>query len=241
MARQLRRVRIAADDPADTAAIYGLITGTTAIPDATGVTVPIENAELRISATGPTRGRGVFGIDVTVDDLAGRVAALSDMGVTTEEFDDHVHVTLAGLDVSLSEEPPATAISSTAHLDHVAIAVHDVVDDVAPWEAATGVAAHQMGLHPISNGAFSAARIELEDRMLELLSPTPGVDSPMAARVAANGPGPMALAMPVSDVDACKAELEGRGVRVLWNDPHWMVHPADAGGVLVQLTPRVQH
>ena len=81
----------------------------------------------------------------------------------------------------------------------------------------------------------------LGERMIELISPEPGVPSGIADRLKSHGEGVAALALPVDDVAEVKKRLEEIGVRVLRQDPHWMIHPKDAGGVLVQLTPRVAH
>lgn len=77
--------------------------------------------------------------------------------------------------------------------------------------------------------------------MIELVSPVPGVPSAMARRLASRGEGVVTLALPVADLDATLERLNGMGVAVVHQPPHWMVHPKHAAGVLVQLTPRVQH
>lgn len=126
-------------------------------------------------------------------------------------------------------------------LDHVAIVVDDLDASAQQWETATGVAPEMIGIHPVSNGTLKAARLAVGDRMIELLSPVPGTESAMGARLEKLGEGPMALAMPAVDIDAKRGVLEAEGVRLLWQDPHWLVHPANPAGVLVQLTPRVRH
>jgi len=223
------------------AEVYSTIAGTTPVVGDSATVVPIGSAEIVIAAPKPGQRGGVVGVDITVGSVADRAAALGALGIDTADFGDHSHFDLAGLDVSISEEAPGVAVDATAHVDHVAVVIHDLEMGSAQWEAATGITAHQMGLHPISNGAFSASRMVLGDRMMELIAPTPGVESAVANRLAANGEGPTAVAIPVDNIDACRTALDAIGARVIRSDPHWMVHPKDAAGVLVQLTPRVLH
>ena len=238
---ELRRVRIATDDIERAAEVYSAIVGAEAVAGDTAVVVPVGSAEIVITGPKDGRRRGIIGVDVTVDSVADRVDAIGAAGIESTDFGDHSHFDLSGLDVSISEEATAEPVAGTAHLDHVAVVTADLIAASALWEAATGISAHQMGLHPISGGAFSASRIELGTRMIELISPTPGIESAIAGRLATNGEGPTAVAIPVDDVESCRDSLEALGARVLWADPHWMVHPKDAAGVLVQLTPRVRH
>ena len=111
----------------------------------------------------------------------------------------------------------------------------------AQWTHALGQQSVQMGVHPVSDGAFEAARFLLGERMIELLAPVAGVESDFSRTLARRGEGASALALPVADVEQVRGLLEARGVRVFHSAPHWFVHPADCAGVLVQLTPRVQH
>jgi catechol 2,3-dioxygenase-like lactoylglutathione lyase family enzyme len=165
-----------------------------------------------------------------------------------------VAVALSGLEGGSSEAPPnlngiriepTTDVVPRGHakarLDHVAVLVADLKEAAAAWSALAGTAAEMMGVHPVSGGAFMAARLHLDDRMIELVQPVEGVDSPLARRLASHGEGAATLALPVVDVPAARARLDAIGARVLFTDPHWMVHPRDTGGVLVQLTPRVAH
>ena len=44
-----------------------------------------------------------------------------------------------------------------------------------------------------------------------------------------------------SVLDRTLERVEAAGARVIRQEPHWFVHPKDASGVLVQLTPRLEH
>ena len=132
-------------------------------------------------------------------------------------------------------------VGEPIRLDHVAIGVADLPDAESTWADITGVDPVRMGVHPASGGAFTATRFELGPQMIELVSPVPGVDSAIARRIATHGDSPVTVALPVRDLDAVTARLRTVGIHVLPGEPHTMVHPRDTGGVLVQLTPRIQH
>ncbi|MCP4225162.1 MAG: hypothetical protein GY773_17635, partial [Actinomycetia bacterium] len=141
-----------------------------------------------------------------------------------------------------SNKPSDQPASPTgAKLDHLALLVADLEQASERWQAITGAEAEQMGIHPLSDGAFSAARVHLGPAMIELVCPTPGHDTPMASRLISHGEGPAALALPVGDLGATLDRLRAMEVRVDHRPPHWMIHPRHASGVLVQLTPRVEH
>ena len=191
-------------------------------------------------------GPGVHLVCLPVADLAPRSAALEADGVQLVRSDGHLYVhprCANGVLVQLTprREPGARTPSGDACLDHVAIRVRDLEAATRRWEAITGVTAHVMGIHPISGGSFTAARIELGERMVELISPVPGQPSPLAERLASHGEGVAAVALPARDIEATLARVRAAGARVLRQEPHWMVHPKDAAGVLIQLTPRVRH
>ena len=60
-------------------------------------------------------------------------------------------------------------------------------------------------------------------------------------QLAAKGEGPIGLALPVIDLNIAVRRLGGVGVEVATIAPHVVIHPSDTAGVLVQLTPRVNH
>lgn len=90
------------------------------------------------------------------------------------------------------------------------------------------------------DGGPGAARVQL----LAPLSPA----STIARFLDRRGPGLQQLAYRVRDVDAASAVLRRRGLRLLFDEPRrgtagsrvTFVHPADAGGVLVELVERAQ-
>jgi len=146
----------------------------------------------------------------------------------------------SGVVIRFSSTAPE-AIDSRSRLDHVALRVVDLERSTHRWEQILGVAAGRLGIHPVSNGAFEANRLLIGDQMIELVSPVSGVDSAIAQRLTSHGEGVATLAIPSQDLEATRRELSELNVETLWRDPHWFVHPRDSAGVLVQLTPRVNH
>ena len=196
----------------------------------------------RLAGTGP----GVHLVCLPTSNLHDTASALEADGATLIHAGGHVYVhpkSANGVLVQLTprrEFGPRPRVGD-ARFDHVAVAVTDLAAASARWAKITGVAAQPMGVHPVSNGAFRAARLVLGEQMVELISPVPGVESPLAARLGSRGEGIAALALPAGSVETTLSRLRTVEARVLERPPHWMVHPQDASGVLVQITPRVAH
>lgn len=196
----------------------------------------------RMSRAGP----GVHLICLPVADLGARAAALEAEGVSLLRSNGHVYVHPRGANGVLVQLTPRREFgppprSGDACLDHVAIRVRDLAGAARRWETMTGVRAQAMGVHPISRGAFEATRFEMGARMIELVSPVPGQASLLAQRLESHGEGVVAVAIPADDIEVTLARLRALGARVLRQEPHWMVHPKDASGVLIQLTARIRH
>lgn len=129
-------------------------------------------------------------------------------------------------------------------IDHVGIAVPDLDDAIAFYEASYGMSL----LHSETNEeqGVREAMIGYPDSpgaaVVQLLAPlTP--ESTIARFIDRSGPGLQQLALRVSDVEAAMASLRGRGLRLLYDAPRRgtsdsrvnFVHPKDAGGVLLEL------
>ncbi|MCC6533653.1 MAG: VOC family protein [Burkholderiales bacterium] len=194
----------------------------------------------RIERLGP----GVHVIVVAAAELSGRVAEIEAAGVSLLRRDGELYVDRCeanGVRVQLTQLREARPRPGDARLDHVAIRVRDLARAGLRWQAITGARAQMMGIHPISGGTFSATRFELGERMVELVSPVASKPSALAERLASHGEGIAALALPAKQIEVTLERLRAAGARVFRQEPHWMVHPKDAAGVLVQLTPRVRH
>ena len=189
-------------------------------------------------------GPGVHLVCLPVADIAARTAALEAAGAQLLRDDGHVYVHPRDSNGVLVQLTPRREFgprpkAGDARLDHVAIRVENLGTAGRRWETITGMPAHHMGVHPISRGTFEATRLELGERMIELVSPVPGQRSALAERLASHGEGVVAVAIPAHDLDAALSRVRATGARVLHQEPHWLVHPKDASGVLIQLTPRV--
>ena len=242
------------------AASHGSTAEGGAIAKAGNLQIALQDATLALTAastastaspasTASTALTGVTSITLVVQDLPSRQRALQAAGIDVQSSATGLSIPASaanGLAVEILQEigsapEDATNENNGARLDHVALRVRDLPAASARWHAITGIEGQQMGLHPISGGAFSAARFLLGERMIELIAPVPGKESQVAARLASHGEGVAALALPVQDMDAARQRLAEADVRVIRQEPHWMVHPKDAAGVLIQLTPRVKH
>lgn len=204
-----------------------------------GPGVPLQQ---RLERTGP----GMHLVCLPASDLSATVGALEADGAKLIRGDGHVYVhpkSANGVLVQLTprREFGPKPVSGDARFDHVAIAVNDLRTSSARWALITGTDVEQIGVHPVSNGTFKAARAMLGAQMVELVSPVAGQSSPLATRLTNRGEGMVTLALPAEDLDKTRARLSAAGVRVLAQPPHWLVHPKDASGVLVQVTPRVAH
>lgn len=130
-------------------------------------------------------------------------------------------------------------------IDHVGVAVADLA-------AATEFYARTFGLRAVHEEANEEQGVREAmlavgngESRLQLLAPL-RPDSPIARFLDRRGPGIQHLAYEVDDVRAAARVLAERGMRLLYDEPRRgtagslvnFVHPADAGGILVEL---VQH
>lgn len=217
---------VACDDIERAAETFAAITGGNVQVNGERATVRFSDVEIAITSlsTAGVESPGVCAVQLSTDSPTNISGA-----------------TVNGVVVDIVQPGEDRGPVGDVELDHVALAVGDLQAANQAWAGLTGVEPHEMGLHPISNGAWHATRVLLGGRMIEILSPTPGVESPMADRIAKRGDNVIAVAMPAHDLDAKLAYLQSQGIAVLDQPPHKMVHPRYTGGVLVQLTPRVEH
>jgi len=129
--------------------------------------------------------------------------------------------------------------SSTATLDHIAIAVPDLETAVAFYES--------LGLAHAATEAVPAERVRVAMLPpLELLEPA-AEDSPISNFLSKRGPGLHHIALRVPDLHGAVERLRARGARLL-NEPragagghlYVFVHPASTGGVLLELIQEQQ-
>lgn len=131
----------------------------------------------------------------------------------------------------------------SVEIDHLGIAVRSLEEALRFYEGILGipaagretVAAEQVEVAMLPVGAGAPAT------RIELLEPTSG-DSTIAKFIAKRGPGLHHVALRVDDLSAAAERLRQAGARLL-NEPrrgagghlYVFVHPASAGGVLLEL------
>lgn len=128
-------------------------------------------------------------------------------------------------------------------VDHVGIAVADLDEAVDWYQRTFGMTmVHQevneeQGVREAMLLAGTAGGTQLQ--LLAPLRP----DSPIARFLDRSGPGIQQIAYRVEDIEAVSAELQSRGLRLLYEVPRRgtagarinFIHPKDAGGVLIEL------
>ena len=127
-------------------------------------------------------------------------------------------------------------------LNHVAIAVPDLIAAGALYEAAFGAKVSEPVALP--EHRVSTVFVELPNTKIELLHPL-GDDSPIARYLARNPKGGIHhICYEVADIEAAVAKLQAQGMRILGDGipkigahgkPVVFLHPADALGTLIEL------
>jgi len=171
------------------------------------------------------------------------LAALRTAGIESIEHLDGIHLLLSGLRVQITSDDleAENATRGDAHLDHIAMRVGNLDNASHLWAVTTGSSPLHMGIHPVSNGTFEATRLMLNQQMIELIQPVSGMDSVVANRLKSHGEGIQTLALIARDLDQTVQRIEATNARLIRQPPHVFVHPADTAGILIQLTPRVNH
>jgi len=125
-----------------------------------------------------------------------------------------------------------------AGIDHLGIAVKSLEEAVGFYESLGLSVAHR---ETVAAEKVHVAMLPAGDSRIELLEPS-AADSPIAKFLEKRGPGLHHVALRVPDLNAAVERLRANGARLL-NEPrqgaggHWyvFVHPASAGGVLLEL------
>ena len=123
-------------------------------------------------------------------------------------------------------------------IDHLGIAVRSLEQAIAFYEALGLAVAHR---ESVVAEKVAVAMLPAGDSRIELLEPT-AADSPIAKFLEKRGPGLHHVALRVPDLNAAVSRLKANGARLL-NEPrsgagghiYVFVHPASAGGVLLEL------
>ena len=125
-------------------------------------------------------------------------------------------------------------------IDHIGIATNGIDDALRFWRDALGLEVRHTEL--VEEQGVRVAMLPAGEPRVELLEPT-GPDSPVAKFIGKRGPGIHHVAVRVPDIRAALARLKAEGARLVDEEPRngaggclvAFVHPASAGGVLLEL------
>ncbi len=128
-------------------------------------------------------------------------------------------------------------------LDHIGIATRQSSDVMELWNRTLGLKLEHT--EEIAEQGVRVSMLALGETHLELLEPLSD-DSPVGRFLEKRGPGIHHIAIRVDDINAELAKLKTTGARLIDETPRIgaggclvaFVHPASAGGVLLEL---VQH
>jgi LAO/AO transport system kinase len=136
------------------------------------------------------------------------------------------------------------AVPHPPTIDHLGIAVTSLEQSIAFYQSLGLAVAHR---ETVVTEKVEVAMLPAGDSRIELLEPT-GADSTIAKFLEKRGPGLHHIALRVPDLEAAIARLQAGGARLL-NQPrtgagghtYVFVHPASAGGVLLELIQEQEH
>ena len=132
--------------------------------------------------------------------------------------------------------------SAVLAIDHVGIAVADLDAAVALYESAFGMRCVHVEVNEEQGVREAMLEVGTSGSHLQLLAPL-SPDSTIGRFLDKHGPGVQQLAYRVRSIDEVSAHLRAQGMRLLYDEPRTgtagsrvnFVHPASAGGVLVEL------
>jgi methylmalonyl-CoA/ethylmalonyl-CoA epimerase len=128
-------------------------------------------------------------------------------------------------------------------IEHIGIATPNIEDALAFWRDALGLTvAHT---EEVAEQGVRVAMLPVGEPRVELLEPT-HAGSPVAKFLEKRGAGVHHIAVRVADIRASLARLKSQGARLIDEEPRVgaegclvaFVHPASAGGVLLELVER---
>jgi methylmalonyl-CoA/ethylmalonyl-CoA epimerase len=125
-------------------------------------------------------------------------------------------------------------------INHVGIVVDDMEKSLSFWRDALGIRLQELRDVPAEKS--QVAFLPLAGSEVELVRPTTD-DSGIAKYLTKRGPGMHHICLEVEDLDAMLAQLKGKNVRLINEEPrltadgrkYAFIHPESTGGVLVEL------
>jgi Glyoxalase/Bleomycin resistance protein/Dioxygenase superfamily len=183
-------------------------------------------------------------LELSCPNFSTTINALLEIGIAATEQSTCLGIPLSktnNVQVRLRKATSSKNTLNKAHarIDHVAIVVSDLIYSSKCWAIITDNQQTTIERHPLGN--FEAARLKLGDQMVELVGSIPNVESSVSTRLKKTGEGVITVAIVAEDLQNTASQLKSVGVRLIEQGPHLMVHPKDSCGVLIQLTPRLNH
>lgn len=128
-------------------------------------------------------------------------------------------------------------------IEHIGIATRKIEDALEFWRDALGL--QVVGTEEVAEQRVRVAMLPLGEPRIELLEPT-SEDSPVAKFLEKRGAGIHHIAVRVDDIRVALARLKEQGARLIDESPRVgaggclvaFIHPASAGGVLLELVER---
>ena len=125
-------------------------------------------------------------------------------------------------------------------IEHIGIATEKIDEALVFWRDALGLSV--VHTEEVAEQGVRVAMLPLGEPRVELLEPTHD-GSPVAKFLARRGPGIHHIAVRVDDIRAALVRLQAQGARLIDETPRRgaggclvaFVHPASAGGVLLEL------
>jgi methylmalonyl-CoA/ethylmalonyl-CoA epimerase len=125
-------------------------------------------------------------------------------------------------------------------IHHVAMVVDDMDKALTFWRDALGLPMSELRDVPAEQA--QVAFLPASDSEVELVLPT-SAESGMGKYLAKRGPGMHHICIEVDDIVAMLAQLKGKGIRLINEEPrtgaggyqYAFVHPESTAGVLVEL------
>ena len=133
-------------------------------------------------------------------------------------------------------------------IDHVGLAVRDLDQAIAFYARTFDVQVVHEEVNEEQGVREAMLAVGDSGSCIQLLAPL-RPDSPIGKFLERSGQGIQQVAYGVDDIEAVTADLRGRGVRLLYDEPKRgtagsrvnFVHPKDAMGVLVELVQAAPH
>ncbi len=130
-------------------------------------------------------------------------------------------------------------------IDHLGIATRDIEEALGFWQDALGLEKSHTQI--VEEQKVRVVMLPVGETRVELLEPT-SADSPVSKFLEKRGGGLHHIALEVEDIEAALLKLKSKGMRLIDETPRTgaegcliaFVHPAAAGGVLLELVQKIK-